>query len=213
MALAFYPTWVNMIKLGQIRPIPRGMARSAQVECEECSDSDDESSMAYQVKRMTSAQLMRIICVCCGGIGHFARSGTNKCLTLINGVNVPKEDLQSIQYPNGLEPPQLSSASRVNDEGDHSRPKSGSKTRQETGKFRRNPEMRSSGKPTPRGTKVRKPFSRAKAAAEAEVEESAPNGSSNVQDAAQSDGASSDSSSGDNHQVKWAVAFRNIVVQ
>ena len=41
MALAFYPTWANMISLGQIRAVPRGMARKAEAYCEECSDSDD----------------------------------------------------------------------------------------------------------------------------------------------------------------------------
>ena len=207
MALAFYPTWANMIKLGQIKAIPRGMAmaRRADVNCEECSESDDEDSVASQVKRMTSQQLMRIVCLACGGIGHFARSGANKCLTLVNGVNVPKEDLQNIQYPNGLEFPQLGASSSSDR---HSRPKNESASRSETGKFRQNSGSRNSGKPAPRRNQVRKPIGRAKIT---EVEEGSP-GPSNVQDAAPTDGSSESDSSGDNHRVKWAVAYKNIVV-
>ena len=110
MALAFSPTWNDMIQRGLIQPVPRGMtAHSAEASgvCSDCSDSDDDES-AKQIRRMTAAQLARIICMCCGGIGHFARSGKNKCLTLLNGVNVPKEDLLKVKYPNGLEPPQMS---------------------------------------------------------------------------------------------------------
>jgi hypothetical protein len=110
MALAFLPTWNDMIQRGLIQPVPRGMtAHSAEASgvCSDCSDSDDDES-AKQIRRMTAAQLARIICMCCGGIGHFARSGKNKCLTLLNGVNVPKEDLLKVKYPNGLEPPQMS---------------------------------------------------------------------------------------------------------
>lgn len=209
MAMAFYPTWSNMIKLGQIRSVPKGMARSAQGECLECSDSDDGDNVAYQIRRMNAEQLMRIICVCCGGIGHFARSGNNKCLTLLNGVNVPKEDLQNIQYPNGLEPPKLPSSSLNTNRGPGSRPKSESASRLDSGKFRSKSNSRTPGKPAPRRTEARKPNGRAKSA---EAEETTPNGST-VQDAEQSDSSESGNSASEDHQVKWAVAFRNIVVQ
>ena len=210
MALAFYPTWSNMIKLGQIRTIPKGMARSAKSECVDCSDSDDDDDFAHQVRRMNADQLMRIICVCCGGIGHFARSGTNKCLTLLNGVNVPKEDLQNIRYPNGLEPPNLPSSSRKTSRGTDSRPKFESASRSESGKIRSKTDSRISGKPASRRTEFRKPHGRAKSA---EAEETTPNESSPVQDAERQDSSESGSSSGEDHQVKWAVAFRNIIVQ
>ena len=203
MALAFYPTWANMIQLGQIRPVPRGMAHKVDANCEECSDSEDE--MANQVKRMTAQQLMRIVCLACGGIGHFARSGANKCLTLINGVVVPKEDLQEIQYPNGLEFPQLDSPSSSDR---HSRLKNESASRSETGKFRQNPASRNSGKPASRKNQFRKPGGRAKTS-EVEVKEPEQYGSSNVQDAVQSDESSDNSGE---HQVKWAVAYQNIVI-
>ena len=147
---------------------------------------------------------MRIVCLACGGIGHFARSGANKCLTLINGVTVPKEDLQEIQYPNGLEFPQIDSPSSSDR---HSRPKNESASRSETGKFRQNPGSRNSGKPAPRRNQFRKPGGRAKTS-EVEVKEPEQN-RSNVQDAVQSDESSDNSGE---HQVKWAVAYQNIVI-
>ena len=149
-----------------------------------------------------------IVCLACGGIGHFARSGANKCLTLINGVNVPKEDLQSIQYPNGLEFPRVG-ASVSSDL--HSRPKNESASRSETGKFRQNSETRNSGKPASRKSQVRRSGGRAKLVdAKDGAKDGEPKDTSKEQDAASDDGSSSDGS-GD-HTVKWAVAFKNIVV-
>ena len=48
------------------------------------------------------------VCVVCGGRGHWSNTAGKKCLTMVIGNKIPREELEATQYPRGIKYPSLS---------------------------------------------------------------------------------------------------------
>ena len=163
LAHALYPEWTRCLKRGLIKSIPKGSAYQAERDEENHSDDDDddygiESESANAVsRRRINAQW---ICLVCGGIGHASNVDGMQCLTAQLGINVPKDTLRGVKYPDGLRNPHNESRARREPPSAHANrtdQQSSSSTR-DTRDRRPRPnmrDMRSNRKPFPRKGKAR----------------------------------------------------------
>ena len=99
-ALAFYSEWERMIRHGQIRNVPRGMANRMDEDHDEDDDSPDEHA------RMARDRISKnTICLICGGAGHAGYvEGLGQCLSARLNHRIPGTDLARFQYPPGYGP-------------------------------------------------------------------------------------------------------------
>ena len=71
--------------------------------------SDEDSDVEGALVAHSTKSGKRIgpdeICAACGGLGHHSKIGNQKCLTVVLGNMIPKEDLHEIKYPRGLKYP------------------------------------------------------------------------------------------------------------
>ena len=100
-AHGFYPEWERMIRLGQIRSVPQGMA--SRIDDEQDEDELDERACKIEAARMARERITQhTICLICGGAGHAGYvDGIGQCLSARLDHKVPPEDLEQFRYPPG----------------------------------------------------------------------------------------------------------------
>ena len=116
-ALAFYSEWARMIRIGQIRSVPRGMAN--RIEDDDSGGESPEEHARMARERITS----HTICGVCGGAGHAGNvDGLGACLTARLNHRVPNADLTRFQYPPGYSTPRFVHRSSSNRDSNRPRP-------------------------------------------------------------------------------------------
>ena len=84
----------------------RASTSNDQIASQTWSDDDSDVEGALVAH---SANGKRVgpdeICGTCGGRGHHSKVGNMKCLTIVLGNNIPKEELHQTKYPRGLKYP------------------------------------------------------------------------------------------------------------